>query len=78
MATTKQVTEPAQTADTGTANTVATEPERSYDGQKKVQVYDAKAPGQITDKAKHRVPETWLDGRFPRLKATPSTKKEGK
>lgn len=46
---------------------------RKYDPRKKVYVYDT-----VTgEKLPNSVPETWLDGRFPRLSETPS-KKAGK
>lgn len=46
---------------------------RQYDPRKMVYVYD-KTSGE---KLPNPVPETWLDGRFPNLSATPS-KKAGK
>lgn len=47
---------------------------RTYDPRKWVHVYDA-----VTgEKLPNAVPEHFLDGRFPRLKETPSTKKVGK
>ena len=69
MATPKQVTEPA----TPTAAAHVTEPERTYDPNKKVRVYD-KTTKQVV---RRPVPETWLDGRFPHLAPVPSSK-EGK
>lgn len=41
-----------------------------YDPRKMVYVYD-KTTGE---KLPNPVPETWLDGRFPNLSLTPSTK----
>lgn len=65
MATTKQVTEPANSA---AAN--VTEP-ATVDPRRKVHVYD-KNTGNKLDRP---VPATFLDGRFPQLKAVPSKKK---
>ncbi|TLK56316.1 hypothetical protein [Glutamicibacter sp. V16R2B1] len=70
MATKKQVTEPAEAP----ATDQQTEPARVYDPNKSVKVYD-KNTGEVL---RRTVPETWLDGRFPNLKAAPSNKKEGK
>lgn len=68
MATPKQVTEPA----TAPANTVTepAKPQRVYDPNKKVRVYDT-VTGEVV---RRPVPETWVDGRFPRLKEVPSQK----
>lgn len=77
MATPKQVTEPATTVARVTEPAVPELPDapaRTYDPRKKVTAYD-NVTGQ---KLPAPVPETWLDGRFPRLEETPSSKKEGK
>ena len=66
MATPKQVTEPA----TPTVVAKVAEPARTYDPNKTVRVYD-KTTKQVVDRP---VPETWLDGRFPRLVEAPSSK----
>lgn len=75
MATRNQVTEPAAGATEDTSNTAIPDevPGRQYDPRKLVHVYD-KETGQ---KQPNPVPETWLDGRFPRLAEVPS-KKAGK
>lgn len=61
------VTEPATPAE---APEPVTEPARVYDSNKRVTAYDA-VTGQ---KLPYEVPETHLDGRFPNLKETPSSK----
>lgn len=71
MATPKQVTEPATR--TVAQVTEPARPDRTYDPNKKVRVYD-KTTKQVV---RWPVPETWLDGRFPHLAAVPSSK-EGK
>lgn len=79
MATKKQVTEPAEAPaqDSMSVHTV-TEPAKAqrhdYDPNKRVKAVD-KNTGEVL---RRPVPETWLDGRFPNLKAAPSNKKEGK
>jgi len=68
-----QVTEPATPAEATVEVIEPGIPEDTglkYDPRKKVAVYD-KATGE---KLPHTVPETWLDGRFPNLSATPSSK----
>lgn len=66
MAENKTVTEPATPATVAAVQ----EPKRRLDPRKKVYVFD-KNTGQKLDDP---VPETWLDGRFPQLSETPSTK----
>jgi hypothetical protein len=69
-------------ATTPTGNEAAAKPDasepkttpRKYDPRKSVEVYNT-ATG---DKLPRPVPETWLDGRFPQLSLTPSSKKAGK
>lgn len=78
MATPKQVTEPAAVADSMSIHSVQ-EPAKpaqrhDYDPNKRVKAVD-KSTGEVLRRS---VPETWLDGRFPNLKAAPSNKKEGK
>lgn len=79
MATQKQVTEPAKApaADSMSVHTV-TEPgpaqRHDYDPNKRVKAVDKNTGEAI----RRTVPESWLDGRFPNLKAAPSNKKEGK
>lgn len=48
----------------------AAEAARKFDPRKFVYVYDAES-GKKLDRP---VPETWLDGRFPQLSETPSSK----
>lgn len=45
-----------------------------YDPRKLVYVYDSLSG----EKLPNPVPQTWLDGRFPNLSETPSSKKAGK
>lgn len=75
MATSNTVTEPAAGAtDSGTEPAIPDEvPGRKYDPRKMVYVYDK----ETKEKQPNPVPETWLDGRFPRLAEVPS-KKAGK
>lgn len=74
MAPTPKVTEPATTVDAVTEPAVPdTVPGRKYDPRKKVYVYNTETGAKLPNP----VPETWLDGRFPQLSATPS-KKAGK
>ncbi|WP_314325439.1 hypothetical protein [Paenarthrobacter ilicis] len=74
MATRNQVTEPAAGATEETEPTIPDEvPGRTYDPRKLVHVYDK----ETKEKQPNPVPETWLDGRFPRLAEVPS-KKAGK
>jgi len=79
VATQKQVTEPAKAPaqDSMSTHTV-TEPAEAqrhyYDPNKRVKAVD-KNTGEVL---RRPVPETWLDGRFPNLKAAPSNKKAGK
>ena len=61
-----KVTEPAREPETTTSPLP--------DTRKLVRVRDTKT-GEIMSRP---VPETWLDGRFPNLKAVPSTQKAGK
>lgn len=71
MATRSQVTEPATPAvEAPETVTEPATPGRTYDPRKRVHVYDT-----VTGvKEPYPVPETWLDGRFPRLAEVPSTK----
>ena len=69
MATQKQVTEPA-TPTVVAGVTEPARPKRVYDPNKKVRVYD-KVTGEVV---RRPVPETYLDGRFPRLAEVPSSK----
>ena len=55
-------------------DTSAAKPSRSFDPRVRVHVYDATSK----EKLPNPVPETWLDGRFPQLRQTPSSKKAGK
>lgn len=75
MATSNQVTEPAAGAtESSTEPSIPDEvPGRKYDPRKLVYVYDK----ETKEKQPNPVPETWLDGRFPRLAEVPS-KKAGK
>lgn len=75
MATNKQVTEPAAEATVTDTDPAIPDkvPGRTYDPRKKVYVYDT----ETGEKQINPVPETWLDGRFPRL-AEVTTKKAGK
>ena len=70
MATQKQVTEPATPKVLAQATEPARPAARVYDPHKKVRVYD-KVTGQVV---RRPVPETYLDGRFPRLAEAPSSK----
>lgn len=72
MANHKQVTEPAATPK---ATAPVTEPAKAprYDSNKRVRAVD-KNTGEVL---RRPVPESWLDGRFPNLKAAPSNKKAG-
>jgi hypothetical protein len=77
VATRNQVKEPATPAEAPESITEPAIPEtvpgRTYDPRKRVYVYDT-----VTGvKQPNPVPETWLDGRFPRLAEVPS-KKAGK
>ena len=76
MATPKQVTEPATSVAANVTEPARpdTAPTRVYDPNKRVRVYDI-VTGQLLG---HTVPETHLDGRFPRLAEAPSNKKAGK
>jgi hypothetical protein len=67
VATRTHVTEPATPVE---APETVTEPSRTFDPRKSVYVYDVNT-GKKLDRP---VPETFLDGRFPQLKETPSTK----
>jgi len=71
VATRTQVTEPATPSE---APDAVTEPAitetRKFDPRKLVYVYE-KDSGNKLDRP---VPETWLDGRFPQLSETPSSK----
>lgn len=71
MATPKPVTEPAAPA----AGTRVTEPvdTSTVDQNDKVRVYDSLSG----EKLNRPVPRSWLDGRFPNLKESPSSKKAG-
>lgn len=67
MATRIKVTEPATPS---VAPADATEPPRVNDLNKRVTVYD-----RVTgEKLPYKVPLSYLDGRFPNLKETPSSK----
>ena len=69
MATPSKVTEPATPVDAVT-EPATPDAVRKYDPRKLVYVYDT-LTGTKLDRP---VPETWLDGRFPHLSATPSKK----
>lgn len=75
MATRNQVTEPAAGATESNTETATPDetPARQYDPRKRVRVYDQETEEELVNS----VPETWLDGRFPRLAELPS-KKAGK
>lgn len=75
MATRNQVTEPAADAPESSTEPAIPDavPGRKYDPRKLVYVYDK----ETKEKQPNPVPETWLDGRFPRLAEVPS-KKAGK
>lgn len=74
MATPPKVTETATPVDAVTEPTIPeTVPSRKYDPRKMVYVYNTETGNKLVNP----VPETWLDGRFPQLSATPS-KKAGK
>ncbi|WGM21863.1 hypothetical protein QEH68_06730 [Paenarthrobacter sp. OM7] len=75
MATRNQVTEPAAGATEATADPAIPDevPGRTHDPRKRVRVYDKETKEELVNS----VPETWLDGRFPRLAEVPS-KKAGK
>ena len=72
MADPKQVTEPATPAEAPTAVTepVKAKHQRRFDPNKRVTAYDRVTGAKLP----HKVPETHLDGRFPNLKETPSSK----
>lgn len=74
MATTKTVTEPADSMSVHTVTEPVEAQHHDYDPNKRVKAIDTTTGNAL----RHPVPETWLDGRFPHLKAAPSTKKEGK
>ncbi|WP_422758288.1 hypothetical protein [Paenarthrobacter sp. C1] len=75
MATPSKVTDPAAGATESTTETATPDetPVRKYNPNKRVYVYDK----ETKEKQPNPVPETWLDGRFPRLAEVPS-KKAGK
>lgn len=71
MATQIKVTEPATPVDAVTEPAIPeTVPGLKHDPRKMVHVYDTTTGNKLD----HPVPETWLDGRFPHLSATPSKK----
>lgn len=53
----------------GAAQTTVTQPS----GRERVEAYDKDSGTKLL----HKVPRSWLDGRFPNLSETPSSKKAG-
>lgn len=71
MAPRTQVNEPATPADSVTEPATPEKDEgRKYDPRKFVDVYNVESGKKLG----RPVPETWLDGRFPQISETPSSK----